>query len=290
MIDWKLSALRPSVYPTPDELVTRREGVFAMLSIERAPDVDVSQAEYGGVPCVVCRPESPVATILYFHGGGYRMGSPDASIAFMTRMAAATRARVVGVRYRLAPENPFPAAVADATEAYAALRTESSDAVVAVGDSAGGGLAAALAVACLTADATPPNALILMSPWLDLNKRSSTHASRPGYDELFSAESANEASAMYLQGHDPGDPLASPLSADLEAFPPTLIFASTDEVLLSDSVALARRLAEAGVEVMASFQPGRPHAWPAVFPADPASADALVEMGRFLARCGHGSA
>lgn len=284
MTDWKLPDLRPSTIPTPDELVVRREGAVAMLAVEPAAGVDVSQVEYGGVRCVSCVPASPVGTILYFHGGGYRMGSPAGSTPFATRMAAATRARVVAVAYRLAPENPFPAAVVDATAAYAALLAESPGGVVAAGDSAGGGLAAALSVACREAGATPPRALLLMSPWVDLTQRSDTYASRAGSDPLFSLESAREASAMYLQGHDPRDHLASPLFADLSGFPPTQIFASTEEVLLGDSTALAAGLAESGVEVCASFQPGRQHAWPAVFPAQPPSAEALAAMGRFLER------
>ena len=280
---WGLPALRPSGYPTPPDLTARREGMATLSGGEPAPGVETFDVVLGGVPCVVCEPASPRASLVYFHGGGYRLGSAAFSTPFGTHLAAATGARVTVVDYRLAPEHPFPAAVHDAAAVYASLLEEGGPAPIAAGDSAGGGLAAALVVAATAAGAPRPRGLVLMSPWLDLTCSAATYASRAATDQLFSLESAEQASHMYLQAHDPRDPLSSPLRADLTSFPPTLVMASTDEVLIEDGAALASGLALAGVPVLASFESGRPHAWPAVLAGSAESAAALESIGRFVA-------
>jgi epsilon-lactone hydrolase len=280
---WGLPALRTSGHPTPADLTARRDGMAALSGGDPAPGVETLAVVLGGVPCVVCEPPTPRASIVYFHGGGYRLGSAAFSTPFGTHMAAATGARVTVVDYRLAPEHPYPAAVHDAVAVFAALLEDGGPPPIAAGDSAGGGLAAALAVAAAKAGVPGPRGLVLMSPWLDLRCTAGTYGSRAATDQLFSLESAEQASHMYLQAHDPRDPLASPLLADLASFPPTLVMASTDEVLIEDGAALASGLALAGVPVLASFESGRPHAWPAVFPGSAESAAALESVGRFVA-------
>ena len=280
---WALPALRASDRPTPADLTARRDGMAALSGGDPAPGVETLDLVLGGVPCVVCEPPLPGASIVYFHGGGYRLGSAAFSTPFGTHLAAATGARVAVVDYRLAPEHPFPAAIHDAVAVHAALLEDGRPAPIAAGDSAGGGLAAALAVAAAASGVPGPRGLVLMSPWLDLTCAAGTYASRAAADQLFSLESARQATDLYLQGHDPKDPLASPLLADLASFPPTLVMASTDEVLLEDGAALASGLALAGVPVLASFESGRPHAWPAVLAGSAESAAALESVGRFVA-------
>jgi len=235
---------------------------------------------------VVCEPPSPAGTIAYFHGGGYRLGSAAGSTAWGSRLAKATGSRVVVVDYRLAPEIPFPAAVHDAAAVYDALRAESGGAVFAGGDSAGGGLAAALAVACVSAGFAPPDALVLLSPWLDMTCSSDTFESRAATDQLFSKQSATEAASMYLQGHDPEDALVSPLFADLDGFPPSIILAGGHEVLLDDALGFGSRLARAGVSVETHIVRGMQHVWPTLFPDLPESARALQVIAGFVASVG----
>ena len=296
-IAWDLPAPRPSVCPTPPELAARRDAIAAAPAAARTPGVEVTRSEYGGVSCVVCTPARaphlprtprPRHTIVHFHGGGYRLGSPEQSTPFATRLAAATGSRVVAVRYRLAPEHPFPAALLDATAAYGAVLDDAPDGVIAAGESAGGGLAAALTLACVAAGVAVPRALLLLSPWLDLTVSAGTYAANAATDQLFSAASAAEAAAMYLQGHDPRDPLASPGFGDVAAFPPTAVFAATGEVLLDDALTLVHRLAVAGVEVRAVLRPGVAHAWPAIFPDEPAGVHALAEIAELVGLVGLG--
>jgi acetyl esterase/lipase len=213
------------------------------------------------------------------------MGSAAASTAFASRLARATRRLVMVVEYRLAPEHPFPAGLTDAAAVYEqVLRT--SDAPLLLGDSAGGGLAAALTVAAAGTGLPPPAALVLLSPWLDLSCTAPTFQSRAATDQLFSLGAAREAATMYLQGHDAVDPLTSPLRAELAEWPPTLLMASTDEVLLQDSISFAALLALSGNDLTCWFRRGVPHAWPAVFPDLPESTMALAAVEAFASRLG----
>ena len=264
----------------------RRSAAGSARQSTHAEGVAVRSTSYAGVPCVVCEPSRSARTLLYFHGGGYRLGSPEASTPFATRLASATASTVVLVGYRLAPEHPFPAGLHDAAAVYGELLDTGAEHVVVAGDSAGGGLAAALVVAASDSGLPLPDALVLMSAWLDLCCNGETFVSRAGTDELFSLGAAREASEMYLQDHDATDPLASPLQARLGRWPRAMVLASTDEVLLEDSVAFASMLALAGVPVVARFESGVPHAWPSVFPDLPESRVALDAVGEFLGKGG----
>jgi epsilon-lactone hydrolase len=280
---WTLPPVRPSTMPAPADLAARR-AAGAMSRAAAVPGVEVDDVRYAGVPCVVCSPPEPRDVVVYFHGGGYRLGSAVQFTGFAARLADAARARVVVVDYRLAPEHPYPAALHDATRVYEQLLAESGAPPIAVGDSAGGGLAAALVVACVNAGVTVPRGLVLMSAWLDLRCTAASYRSRSATDQLFSLDAARQAAEQYLQGHDPRDPLASPLLADVASFPPTLLFASTDEVLLDDTLAMATALAQARVPTAASVIPGMPHAWPSVAPDHPESAVTLDVVARFVRR------
>jgi monoterpene epsilon-lactone hydrolase len=281
-MSWRLPPERQVGQPAPESLTARRAGAAAAMADQPvAPGVTVGDEVVGGVATVVCQPPSATSTLLYLHGGGYRLGTPRSWVAFASRLAAATASRVVIADYRLAPENPFPAALHDVVAVYDALRHQEGPLVVA-GDSAGGGLAVALVAACLLSGHAVPDGLVVMSPWVDLTLTSPTFQTRATTDQLFSHGSAVEAAQAYLQGVDPGDPLASPLFADLGGFPPTLVFAGGAESLLGDGLGLATRLVEAGVSVEAHFPAGMQHVWPTLFPELPESKAAAATIVRFV--------
>jgi monoterpene epsilon-lactone hydrolase len=274
-----LPPLRPGK-PAAADLLARRARMPAVWTPEMLqPGISARDAVIGGVDCLVCGPRE--ATILYFHGGGYRMGSPAAWANFASRLAAATGCRVVVPDYRLAPEHPFPAGLHDALSVYRAVIENDGTPPIIGGDSAGGGLACAVALACEAAALDVPRKAILLSPWLDLTVTNPAYASRKS-DLFFPRESAQEAAEQYLQGHDAGDPLASPLKGDLSAFPDSLIFASSDECLIGDALAFQSLLAEAGVPVETHLVPGMTHVWPVIAPALPESQAALTAIGRFV--------
>jgi epsilon-lactone hydrolase len=282
MASWRLPDERASTTPTPAALSDLRAAIPKPAPTS-TPTVEVTAATLGGVPCIVCTPFEPVASLVYLHGGGFRLGSAAGSTAYGTRMAEAARVRVVVVDYALAPEHPFPAGLRQAVAAYEATRASWPEPVLVGGDSAGGGLATSLVAAALASDRPRPGGVALFSPWLDLTVSAATYDSRAATDQLFSALRAREAAELYLQGWDPRDPLASPLLADLGGFPPTLVFVGTEEVLLDDTLALERALTAVGTPVQAHVVDGMQHVWPTWSPELPESAAVLRHLRAFVA-------
>jgi acetyl esterase/lipase len=218
------------------------------------------------------------------------MGSPSGWTAFTGALAVASGARVVAADYRLAPEHPFPAAVHDAVAAYdallddGALAGEDATPIVVGGDSAGGGLAFALGVACRTVGAALPVGIFALSPWADMTITAGTFDSRAETDQFFPKSAAHEAVDTYLQGHDARHVLASPALADLAGFPPVLLLAGGAETLLDDALALAIVAARAGTSVELHAVAGMQHVWPLLFPDIPQTAEAIAAIGRFVRR------
>jgi monoterpene epsilon-lactone hydrolase len=274
-----LPPLRPGQPASPDLLARRARMPAAWTPEMLEPGISARDAVIGRVACLVCEPGD--ATILYFHGGGYRMGSPAAYANFGSRLAAATGCKVVVADYRLAPEHPFPAGLTDALSVYAGLIEADGTPPIVGGDSAGGGLACALALASKAAGLAAPRKAVLLSPLVDLTVTNSTYESRTA-DMFFPKVSAMEAAGQYLQGHDARDPLASPLMGNLTNFPETLLFASADECLLGDALAFQAKLADAGIQVETQIVPAMTHVWPIIAPALPQSQAALAAIGRFV--------
>ena len=153
---------------------------------------------------------------LFFHGGGYYRGSAAASRATSARFSAACGARVFSIDYRLAPENPFPAAVDDALSAYRWLLDQGIDAAkIGVGGiSAGGGLTLSLLLKLKEAGLPQPAMAAPMSAWTDLTQSSETFVSRAAADPVISKAYLDRMAGLYLDGADPKTPLASPLYGD----------------------------------------------------------------------------
>lgn len=204
----------------------------------------------GDVPCTWYIPDgAPIdRAVLYFHGGAYVAGRPliDYSASLL---ASRIKMRVLAVDYSLAPEKPYPAALNDAWNVYMWLRRQGApDSNIAVlGDSAGGGLAAALTAKIRDEGQLLPSSLTLFSPWLDLRCSSVTYEDFTR-DPLLSTSMLHRSSLKYANSIKRTDPYISPVFTSVEGFPPTLIICGTREVLLNDSVAFANKLKAGGVE------------------------------------------
>ena len=223
--------------------------------------------------------------VLYLHGGGYQSGSHTSHRALTAHLSRACAATVHVPDYRRAPEHPFPAAVDDALDAYRALRAaghQASDIAV-LGDSAGGGLAMALALRLREAGEQLPGSLGLISPWLDLDLTSPWVAANATRDAMLDPRWLERASQEYRGGSDAVE--LRPLEADLTGFPPLHVVAGADEVLVGDADALVERARAAGVDVTYSRVEGMWHAFP-VFAGLLAEADAAV-AGLGAAVCRH---
>lgn len=272
-------ALLASRQPDPDgpqpSLADRRAAMDAVGEKGALPTHCYHEPEtLGGVRCERVSPESAQSgrTILYLHGGGYTQGSPRSHRPMVARIAEAARAQAVVADYRLGPEHRFPAAVEDATAVYRALLAAGVEPgrLIVAGDSAGGGLAMALALA-LKAEALPqPAGYFVISPWADLTQSGATYRTKAATDPSISKAGLDQMAQAYLGGLDPRDPLASPVFGDFEGVAPVLIQTGSEEVLLSDSVTLADVLGQARVEVRLEVWPEMIHvfhAWGAVLNA-----------------------
>jgi acetyl esterase/lipase len=156
--------------------------------------------------------------------------------------------------------------------------------VAVAGDSAGGGLTMAALLALRDEGGPLPVAAVCVSPWVDLSQSGASYATRDEVDIMVSGASLQDMADHYLQGHDPADPLASPLFGDLAGLPPLRIDVGDAEVLLDDSVVLAERVRAAGGQAELVIWPELFHVFPA-FPPEiiPEAAECVAAEGAFLA-------
>ncbi len=225
--------------------------------------------------------------VLYLHGGAYVQGSVKTHRALAARLALASASSVLIIDYRLAPEHPYPAALDDAHAVYQALLAgqESGYGRFALaGDSAGGGLALALALR-IKADGVlpPPAALALLSPWTDLTLGNASHATNAAVDPYFPTTAPLRAAAAgYSGGTELTNPFISAQFADLAGLPSTLIHVGEKESLLDDSRVLALNMRAKETQVELKIYPGMWHVWQ-IFGGQLREADqSLLELGRFL--------
>lgn len=276
--------------PADETLPEQRARIDAALGqLPLAQGTTAADVTLGGVAAIECRPDVPtddLPVVLYLHGGGFRIASALAYRAYCSHLAAVCRARVVAVDYRLAPEHPYPAALDDAVAAYRALLDEGVPAarLVVAGDSAGGGLTASLFLRARDEGLARPAGLVCCSPWADLTVTASTYDANGSKDRLFSRDSAESAGAMYLAGHDPHDPLVSPVFGDWRGAPPMLVQVGDVEVLLDDARTLAANAEAAGVDVTLHVAPEMPHIWPMSYPAFPEAVQAVEEIAALVHR------
>ncbi|MER7755462.1 alpha/beta hydrolase [Kitasatospora sp. NPDC097643] len=249
----------------PQSVEAIRAGFRAMMARMAVPDgIRITQTTLGGRPALHIEPEDGprTGTILYFHGGGYVFGSPETALSLTGHLVARTGFRSYSLDYRLAPEHPFPAAIEDALSGYRALLDSGEDpsTVAFAGDSAGGGLTVTTCLAARDAGLPMPAAIVAFSPGLDATRTGESMDTKAGIDPFFTRESLGHTGDMYLAGADPHQPTLSPaVLADLTGFPPMLLQAGTDEMLLDDSTRTAARARAAGVDVILDITADVPH-------------------------------
>ncbi|MEM9063385.1 MAG: alpha/beta hydrolase fold domain-containing protein [Pseudomonadota bacterium] len=224
--------------------------------------------------------------ILYFHGGAYIAGSHRTHKHLAAALAGAAGVRAIIPDYRLAPNHPFPAAVEDAVSAYQHLLAAGYDAseIAIAGDSAGGGLGLALLLKLRDEDLPRPACYVGFSPWADLSGESETLVSNASRDVMLPISRMNDATGFVLNGHDPKDPLASPVFGEWSDPPPAILFASRHEVLLGDAKRMAEVLRAAGGDVTLELWRHTPHAWPIFVGRLPEADQAVATAGAFIAR------
>jgi acetyl esterase/lipase len=252
---------------TADVQTLRASFEELMRQVPVAPDVRKTPIAVGGIGAIEVTIDGTDAAdvILYFHGGVYVIGSAAATVPLVSDLARRTGTKVITVDYRLAPENPYPAALQDARAAYEGLLEQGIDPgrIALAGESAGAGLAVATLLALRDAGKTLPSSAFLMSPYADLTLSGESVVDKEALDPLLTPDGLRRRLTDYVADSDASDPYISPVYGDLAGLPPMLIQVGSHEILLSDAIRLAARAATADVAVTLDVVPGVPHVFQA---------------------------
>ena len=246
----------------------------------------VLKVDADGVPAelVSTGETSSGRAILYLHGGGYVIGSAATHRELARRLSVAADADVLTIDYRLAPENPFPAAVEDAVSAYRWLIGQGCEPanIAIAGDSAGGGLTVAALVSLRDQGLPLPACGVCLSPWVDMEGIGDSMTSRAALDPMVQREGLVAMADTYLRGADPRTPLAAPMYADLSGLPPLLIQVGESETLYDDATRLSSRAEAAGVETCFESWEEMIHVWHLFAPMLDEGQRAIERIGEFV--------
>ena len=272
--------------PSPLSVIVREEirllkPFIGRMSIERARTFQDAMGEMGAKSVAEKVAYEPVAfeyfeacfalpceekdcsrVILYLHGGGYVAGNLQYARGFAGILADHTGRRILAVAYRLAPENPFPAALEDAVSAYRYLLDSGYEPehIAFAGESAGGGLIFCLGQKLKELELPLPAAMVALSPWTDLTFSGASYKTNAKKDPSLN-EAALRSQARAYAPEQADNPLVSPAFGDFAGFPPSLLLAGGNELLLSDAEMLAVRLVKGGCRCELVIEEGLWHVY-----------------------------
>lgn len=290
-------ALRPAerVFD-PVQMRAQTSGMIPFLTAG-APPVAVERelripGPAGDIRALLFAPDNatgtPLPVLVYLHGGGWVILSPDSHARLTRQFAAGAGMVVVSVDYRLAPENPYPAPLDDCVAAFLWIRENAAslggDAarVSLGGDSAGGNLAAATTLRLLAEGDEPPSSVLMICPSTDLAMETESIRTLSPDDPILETPFMEFCRASYAPHPDQwNDPFLSPLHADLSAFPPTCVVVGTIDPLLDDGVAFAEKLMRSGRQVVLQRHEGMPHVF-MLFPGIDEGEKSIAAMSDFL--------
>jgi acetyl esterase/lipase len=281
-----IEMFRSRTMPENASIEEMREFMEAGFShVPLAGDIRCEPVDAGGVVAeFIIAPESVEKRVIYYlHGGGYVMGSINTHREMASRLARAAKARVLLIKYRLAPENPFPAAVEDSLTGYQWLLSNGIEPgrLVISGESAGGGLTMATLVTLRDEGLPLPAAAVPISPWVDMEAMGESMVTRAELDPLLGRDILFKMANAYLGETERRTPLASPIYANLTGLPPLLILTGTSEVLYDDATRLAKKADGDGVSVV--FEPWEEmiHMWHLLAAMLPEGQQAINRIGEF---------
>ncbi|MBL4682590.1 MAG: alpha/beta hydrolase [Pseudomonadales bacterium] len=273
-------------------LANRRAAMDAMGSQAELPsDIVLQTLELGGVKCeILSLKKDPLLdepftrSILYVHGGAFVAGSPKSHRGLGIAFCREVKAKVIMLDYRLAPENPFPAAITDVISAYREMRSspDKFGPIAMVGDSAGAGaLISALMVLRDKGDKLPEVAACI-SPWLDLSCSFDSYTRLADSDPFLSKEGLEQDAASFLGGTDPKNPLASPIFADPKGLPTMLIQVGSEEILIDEIVEFTENVTRAGGNITLEIWPEMIHVFHGFSALLPDGVKATKRLGQFI--------
>ncbi|OWV68153.1 esterase [Rhizobium sp. R339] len=265
----KLVGLWKEHFAGADSLQERRTAFRTLMETTPGPTrIQLRQVDADGVDAELMWParlHHPIGerAILYIHGGGFSSGSMRTHSLLAGSLAKAASSDVLLIDYRLMPEYGYPAQINDALTAYRWLLDNGYDNgnVIVAGDGAGGNIAIEMVLRQMKAAKPLPAAVVALSPITDLTATGDSVASNAESDPLVDKAWLEISRKAYLGNRSPTDPQISPLYADMKGFPPLLLQVGSGEVLLDDTLRLADKARQAGVDVTTEVWPGMPHQW-----------------------------
>ena len=266
--------------PEMADFIAKAAAVPSAPSARLQKRATISRSEFEG--CAVWeispRDRAPVATVLYWHGGGYIYAAADAHWGFLVHMAETHGWRVIAPLYPLAPRHEVGSITGFALAFYKDFLARQAGAPFTMaGDSAGGGLTAATVLAARDGGLALPAKLLLICPWLDADPSHPDQSGIEPRDAILTIRGIKEAGLMYAGAAGVGDPRVSPIHADWAGLPPILSFGGGDDILVVNARALKAKLPSVDYREMA----GMIHDWP-IF-TFPESRAAQRQMAEFVA-------
>ncbi|MCP4762827.1 MAG: alpha/beta hydrolase [archaeon] len=267
-----------------------RKGLVFLNKLSKVPeDVKYEPIDINGVSAewIDGVDVSKEKIVFFIHGGAYIAGSIETSREKTGRFSKLLNVRFLAVEYRLAPENPFPAALDDSFAAYKWIISEigiKPENLIIMGSSAGGGLALATILKIRDLGLPMPAAAILISPWTDLTGTSESIKSKAEADPFLSVKNLYHFAKLYHGDTDVKNPYVSPLYADFHGFPPLFIQVGTEEILLNDSLILAENAKKAGVEVELNVWQDLIHGFSLFLPNIPEVKQGNAQIAEFVSK------
>jgi acetyl esterase/lipase len=289
------SALRDAYKAFADRLAANpgidfggRHDPFEGISLLAAEPTDVTYDEVAtaGLPAIWANPVScdKERVLVYFHGGGFISGSKESHRKVAAHLAKAAGCRALIPDYRLAPEHTFPSQLDDARALYDWLLTQGyqPSKIAFAGESAGGNIATAAALALKRDNRPLPGAIVAFSPWYDMEAKGETIESNAATDPFFSREVVQNTAVMFLGGHSPTDPLASPLYSDPAGLPPIFLTCGTHETLQDHAERFAALARRARVDVELQVGDGMQHFYQCMAGRAPEADASIAQAGKWL--------
>jgi len=273
--------------PGPGKPIGQLRADFEKFYLEFRSDQDnkINEFRINNIPSFWI--EAPGAAkdqvILFFHGGGFTIGSTRDHADLCGRLSAAAGAKVLSIDYRLAPEHVFPAALEDCVASYNWLLNEGympSD-IVPTGISAGGNLVLAMLLHLRDSGSSLPSSACCMSPAVDMLFQGNSVTTNAGKDWI-SRERLDSLCTIYLSETDPKEPLVSPLYGDLRGFPPLMIQVGSRELLLDDNRGFVDRARSEGVDVTFEIWDEMIHCWQIFASVLKEGQEAVESMGGYI--------
>lgn len=222
--------------------------------------------------------------ILYFHGGGYCIGSIESVKSLCSKLASESERAVLTFEYRLAPENPYPAGLEDALTVYNWLLEGDYDPkrICFAGDSAGAGLMLSTMLYLRDKKVKMPACAVAFSPWADLTASSESLQRNVKKDPFIDEESVRNWAIYYAAGQDLKKPYLSSVYGNFCDFPPVLVQVGTEETLYDDSIRLAKQIEATEGQVELEVFSDMVHVFQQFWTWLPEAKDALKKTATFI--------